>query len=96
MHNCSTNCVKFSYLIFFNFSGAASVDGKNFKIWSTLTFSGSFIYFWVFFCRSDSQLCSQKAAVYCLDVEANPPERIFKLIDQVNPSIFCIHATNCK
>ncbi|NXR28883.1 TECT1 protein, partial [Cinclus mexicanus] len=42
----------------------------------------------------DSQLCSQKAAVYSLDVEANPPERIFKLIDQVNPSIFCIHAAN--
>ncbi|RLV99821.1 hypothetical protein DV515_00009339 [Chloebia gouldiae] len=44
----------------------------------------------------DSQLCSQKAAVYSLDVEANPPERIFKIIDQVNPSIFCIHATNYK
>ncbi|NXM91495.1 TECT1 protein, partial [Oenanthe oenanthe] len=44
----------------------------------------------------DSQLCSQKAAVYSLDVEANPPERIFKLIDQVNPSIFCIHSTNYK
>ncbi|NXP41001.1 TECT1 protein, partial [Leiothrix lutea] len=44
----------------------------------------------------DSQLCSQKAAVYSLDVEANPPERIFKLIDQVNPSIFCIQATNYK
>ncbi|NWH38111.1 TECT1 protein, partial [Chloropsis hardwickii] len=44
----------------------------------------------------DSQLCSQKAAVYSLDVEANPPEMIFKLIDQVNPSIFCIHATNYK
>ncbi|NWR45677.1 TECT1 protein, partial [Regulus satrapa] len=44
----------------------------------------------------DSRLCSQKAAVYSLDVEANPPERIFKLIDQVNPSIFCIHATNYK
>ncbi|NXB99084.1 TECT1 protein, partial [Orthonyx spaldingii] len=42
----------------------------------------------------DSKLCSQKAAVYSLDVEADPPERIFKLIDQVNPSIFCIHATN--
>ncbi|NXQ23783.1 TECT1 protein, partial [Alaudala cheleensis] len=46
--------------------------------------------------RGDSQLCSQKAAVYSLDVEANPPERIFQLIDQVNPSIFCIHATNYK
>ncbi|NXO68463.1 TECT1 protein, partial [Phainopepla nitens] len=44
----------------------------------------------------DSQLCSQKAAVYSLDIEANPPERIFKIIDQVNPSIFCIHATNYK
>ncbi|NWV73803.1 TECT1 protein, partial [Dasyornis broadbenti] len=44
----------------------------------------------------DSHLCSQKAAVYSLDVEANPPERIFNLIDQVNPSIFCIHATNYK
>ncbi|NWX33537.1 TECT1 protein, partial [Notiomystis cincta] len=44
----------------------------------------------------DSRLCSQKAAVYSLDVEANPPERKFELIDQVNPSIFCIHATNYK
>ncbi|NXJ60438.1 TECT1 protein, partial [Rostratula benghalensis] len=44
----------------------------------------------------DNRLCSQKAAIYSLDVEANPPERIFKLIDQVNPSIFCIHATNYK
>ncbi|NXX57226.1 TECT1 protein, partial [Scopus umbretta] len=44
----------------------------------------------------DSRLCSQKAAIYSLDVEANPPERIFQLIDQVNPSVFCIHATNYK
>ncbi|NWR67702.1 TECT1 protein, partial [Bucorvus abyssinicus] len=44
----------------------------------------------------DSRLCSQKAAVYSLDVKTNPPERIFKLIDQVNPSVFCIHATNYK
>ncbi|NXG69674.1 TECT1 protein, partial [Baryphthengus martii] len=44
----------------------------------------------------DSRLCSQKAAVYSLDVEADPPERIFQLIDQVNPSVFCIHATNYK
>ncbi|NXF74694.1 TECT1 protein, partial [Sclerurus mexicanus] len=44
----------------------------------------------------DSHLCRQKAAVYSLDVEANPPERIFQLIDQVSPSIFCIHATNYK
>ncbi|NXJ95242.1 TECT1 protein, partial [Corythaixoides concolor] len=44
----------------------------------------------------DSRLCSQKAAIYSLDVEANPPERIFKLIDQVNPSVFCIYDTNYK
>ncbi|NXS47040.1 TECT1 protein, partial [Balaeniceps rex] len=44
----------------------------------------------------DSHLCSQKAAIYSLDVEANPPGRVFKLIDQVNPSVFCIHATNYK
>ncbi|NWR75525.1 TECT1 protein, partial [Centropus unirufus] len=44
----------------------------------------------------DSRLCSQKAAVYSLDVDANPAERIFELIDQVNPSVFCIHSTNYK
>ncbi|XP_053938408.1 tectonic-1 isoform X1 [Cuculus canorus] len=44
----------------------------------------------------DGHLCSQKAAVYALDVDANPPERIFELIDQVNPSVFCIHSTNYK
>lgn len=60
MHNCSTNCVKFSYLIFFNFSGAASVDGKNFKIWSTLTFSGSFIYFLGFFSEVTASCVARK------------------------------------
>uniref|UniRef100_A0A8C7EB30 Tectonic family member 1 n=1 Tax=Nothoprocta perdicaria TaxID=30464 RepID=A0A8C7EB30_NOTPE len=44
----------------------------------------------------DSRLCSQKAAIYSLNVEANPPERIFKLIDHINPSIFCIHTANYK
>ncbi|XP_071618891.1 tectonic-1 isoform X2 [Heliangelus exortis] len=44
----------------------------------------------------DSRLCTQKAAVYSLDVEANPPERIFTLTDLVNPSVFCIHAANYK
>ncbi|KAM9371593.1 tectonic-1 [Phaethornis superciliosus] len=42
----------------------------------------------------DRRLCTQKAAVYSLDVEANPPERIFTLTDLVNPSVFCIHAAN--
>ncbi|KAM9118634.1 tectonic-1 isoform 2-T3 [Pangshura tecta] len=44
----------------------------------------------------DSQLCSQEAAIYSIDVAAHPPERIFKLVDQNNPSIFCIHAANYK
>ncbi|XP_010169249.2 tectonic-1, partial [Antrostomus carolinensis] len=44
----------------------------------------------------DSRLCSQKAATYSLNVEANPPKMISKLIDQVNPSVFCIHSTNYK
>ncbi|XP_045632879.1 tectonic-1 isoform X1 [Ursus americanus] len=42
----------------------------------------------------DSQFCSQKAAIYSLNFTANPPQRIFKLVDQTNPSIFCIHITN--
>ncbi|XP_074868897.1 tectonic-1 isoform X2 [Carettochelys insculpta] len=42
----------------------------------------------------DSQLCSQEAAMYSIDVTAYPPKRIFMLVDQKNPSIFCIHTTN--
>ncbi|XP_066227044.1 tectonic-1 isoform X1 [Saccopteryx leptura] len=44
----------------------------------------------------DSQFCSQKAAIYSLDFTANPPQRVFKVVDQVNPSIFCIRITNYK
>ncbi|XP_032166669.1 tectonic-1 isoform X2 [Mustela erminea] len=44
----------------------------------------------------DSQFCSQKAAIYSLNFTANPPQRIFKLVDQINPSIFCVHITNYK
>ncbi|KAI5251886.1 Tectonic-1 [Manis pentadactyla] len=44
----------------------------------------------------DSQFCSQKAAIYSLNFTANPPQRVFKLVDQINPSIFCIHITNYK
>ncbi|KAF0872136.1 TECT1 protein, partial [Crocuta crocuta] len=44
----------------------------------------------------DSQFCSHKAAIYLLNFTANPPQRIFKLVDQINPSIFCIHITNYK
>nr|XP_025045172.1 tectonic-1 [Pelodiscus sinensis] len=34
--------------------------------------------------------------MYSINVEAHPPERTFKLVDQNNPSIFCIHSTNYK
>uniref|UniRef100_F7C2R7 Tectonic family member 1 n=1 Tax=Callithrix jacchus TaxID=9483 RepID=F7C2R7_CALJA len=44
----------------------------------------------------DNQFCSQKAAIYSLNFTANPPQRVFKLVDQINPSIFCIHTTNYK
>ncbi|XP_062942319.1 tectonic-1 isoform X2 [Cynocephalus volans] len=44
----------------------------------------------------DSQFCSQKAAIYSLNFSANPPQRVFKVVDQINPSIFCIHITNYK
>ncbi|XP_027431112.1 tectonic-1 isoform X3 [Zalophus californianus] len=44
----------------------------------------------------DSQFCSQKAAIYSLNFTANPPQRVFKLVNRINPSIFCIHITNYK
>ncbi|DAA20602.1 tectonic-1 precursor [Bos taurus] len=44
----------------------------------------------------DSHFCSQKAAVYSLNFTADPPQRVFKLVDQINPSIFCVHITNYK
>uniref|UniRef100_A0A8C8YG85 Tectonic family member 1 n=1 Tax=Prolemur simus TaxID=1328070 RepID=A0A8C8YG85_PROSS len=44
----------------------------------------------------DSQFCSQKAAIYSLNFTADPPQRIFKLVDWINPSIFCIRNTNCE
>ncbi|XP_021113152.1 tectonic-1 isoform X2 [Heterocephalus glaber] len=44
----------------------------------------------------DSHFCTQKAAIYSLNFTANPPQRVFKLVDQINPSIFCIHTTNYK
>uniref|UniRef100_A0A8C0DA59 Tectonic family member 1 n=1 Tax=Balaenoptera musculus TaxID=9771 RepID=A0A8C0DA59_BALMU len=44
----------------------------------------------------DSQFCSQKAAIYSLNFTADPPQRVFKLVDQINPSVFCIHITNYK
>ncbi|XP_038201673.1 tectonic-1 isoform X2 [Arvicola amphibius] len=42
------------------------------------------------------EFCSQKAAVYSMNLTADPPHRVFKLIDQINPSVFCIHISNYK
>ncbi|XP_006894727.1 PREDICTED: tectonic-1 isoform X1 [Elephantulus edwardii] len=44
----------------------------------------------------DSHFCSQKAAIYSMNFTANPPQRIFTLINKINPSIFCIQFTNYK
>ncbi|KAL1768514.1 tectonic-1 [Sigmodon hispidus] len=44
----------------------------------------------------DRQFCSQKAVVYSMNLTADPPHRVFKLIDQINPSVFCIHISNYK
>ncbi|XP_053525731.1 tectonic-1 isoform X2 [Artibeus jamaicensis] len=44
----------------------------------------------------DSRFCSQRAAIYSLNFTANPPQRVFKIVDRINPSIFCIHITNYK
>ncbi|KAM6166763.1 tectonic-1 [Erethizon dorsatum] len=44
----------------------------------------------------DSHFCSQKAAIYSLNFTADPPQRVFKLVNQINPSIFCIRTTNYK
>ncbi|XP_036907979.1 tectonic-1 [Sturnira hondurensis] len=44
----------------------------------------------------DSQFCSQRTAIYSLNFTADPPQRVFKIVDRINPSIFCIHVTNYK
>ncbi|KAM5237734.1 tectonic-1 [Ctenodactylus gundi] len=44
----------------------------------------------------DSQFCSRKTATYSLNTTANPPQRVFKLVDLINPSVFCIHISNYK
>ncbi|XP_036027542.1 tectonic-1 [Onychomys torridus] len=44
----------------------------------------------------DGQFCSQKAAVYSMNLTADPPHRVFRLIDQINPSVFCVHISNYK
>uniref|UniRef100_H3B768 Tectonic family member 1 n=1 Tax=Latimeria chalumnae TaxID=7897 RepID=H3B768_LATCH len=44
----------------------------------------------------DRQLCQQQAAVYSINFTANPPKRVFNLIEEGNPSVFCIEEANHK
>ncbi|KAK1141755.1 tectonic-1-like [Acipenser oxyrinchus oxyrinchus] len=42
----------------------------------------------------NSQLCSQQAAVYSLNVTNSSTQRTFTLTDQVSPDVFCIQTAN--
>ncbi|XP_069475645.1 tectonic-1 [Ambystoma mexicanum] len=44
----------------------------------------------------DSQLCSQRVVLYSMNMSKVVPERVVQFVDQVNPSIFCLQATNYK
>ncbi|XP_029475048.1 tectonic-1 isoform X2 [Rhinatrema bivittatum] len=46
--------------------------------------------------RGDSELCSQQAATYSMNFTAIPPQRVFSLVNQVNPNVFCIYSTNYR
>ncbi|KAJ1093097.1 hypothetical protein NDU88_006206 [Pleurodeles waltl] len=43
---------------------------------------------------NDEQLCSQRKALYSMNMGKAIPERVVELIDQVNPNVFCIYSTN--
>ncbi|XP_041084392.1 tectonic-1-like [Polyodon spathula] len=43
---------------------------------------------------TNSQLCSQQAAVYSLNVTNGSTQSTFTLTDQVNPDVFCIQTAN--
>ncbi|XP_043819998.1 tectonic-1 isoform X2 [Dromiciops gliroides] len=44
----------------------------------------------------DSHFCVQKTAIYDMNFTAHPPTRLFQLVEQSNPSLFCIHTLNYK
>ncbi|XP_030075932.1 tectonic-1 isoform X2 [Microcaecilia unicolor] len=46
--------------------------------------------------RGASELCSQEVAIYSLNTTAVPPRRVFSLVNQVNPNIFCIYSINYR
>ncbi|XP_032084962.1 tectonic-1 isoform X2 [Thamnophis elegans] len=44
----------------------------------------------------DRHFCRQPEALYSIDQSAQPPERIFQLVEKVNPSVFCLQTSNYK
>ncbi|KAM6423376.1 tectonic-1 [Liasis olivaceus] len=44
----------------------------------------------------DSHFCRQQEALYSIDQSAQPPERVFQLVDKVSPAMFCLQTTNYK
>ncbi|XP_078010427.1 tectonic-1 isoform X2 [Phascolarctos cinereus] len=60
---------------------------KDFSLFSTCS---------VRIVSSDRKLCFQKIAVYEMNFTAHPPERLFYLADQTNPSLFCLYTLNYK
>ncbi|XP_074153549.1 tectonic-1 [Sminthopsis crassicaudata] len=46
--------------------------------------------------KDDDHFCFQKTATYEMDLQAEPPKRLFQLTDKVNPSLFCLYTLNYK
>ncbi|XP_068937945.1 tectonic-1 isoform X2 [Petaurus breviceps papuanus] len=44
----------------------------------------------------DSHFCFQKIASYEMNFTAHPPERLFQLMEQTNPSVLCLYTLNYK
>ncbi|ETE71605.1 Tectonic-1, partial [Ophiophagus hannah] len=44
----------------------------------------------------DGHFCRQPEALYSIDQSVQPPERIFQLVEKVNPSVFCLQTSNYK
>ncbi|KAM3825991.1 tectonic-1 isoform 2-T2 [Vipera latastei] len=44
----------------------------------------------------DRHFCKQTEARYSIDQSVQPPERLFQLVEKVNPSVFCLQTSNYK
>ncbi|KAG8146025.1 hypothetical protein E2320_012448 [Naja naja] len=44
----------------------------------------------------DGHFCRQPEALYSIDQSVQPPERMFQLVEKVNPSVFCLQTANYK